>query len=766
MAYMSNNSYLALEVISGTNLSVPSERTSAGLYVTVTTPSGRWNTAIKTVMDDHSVPWNETIIILALPLMLPTWLMPIVPRFFKAVHFEIRASFEYECLGRGELLGIVDTTLEELLSHAGEQFQMCIPAVGNAQCPSIILRARRIKAPYLVARAVPAGGALQSSHSHSVIGRTTDAAHKAYTLYRKSGHPNHLHSAIQGFQVVLDQCPDGHPHRAAALSNLAHAILYGFTKELRTDIDHAISLFRSALVLRPREHPDHILSILNLCQALHHRHLHRKGGADLREAAEHYRSLLPLCVEGSHLQLCAIEQCNALHMNPSDTSIALRRTVLEHCSPRHQHRARSLSRLAEDLHARFIQSGNIDHIHEAVHLSREALAVCPADGQRSFFLNVLFYYTFEWLRHRGYSRDIGKCITQNQNIIPHLNQTACGKDNAPISNQHNSLGRPPAEEQVNQEPTGSVSDLLPDLTNILPLPGRSSYPVTYGGFGDIWQCDLVQPSGIVRVAAKTIRFSGLDGDAVMSRKAEKLRRELKVWSRLRHERILPLLGVAYDFGPHTAMICPWVDGGALTDFLTSRQGQETLTCQDKFSLLNDIALGLQYLHSKSIVHGDLTGSNVLVYSDGRACLADFGLSTIPLELEGSSYLPSPIRGNVRWAAAELFERPEDSENNEDSEDGEDSEESKAVVSLSTECDIYSFGSITLQVLTYKRPYYNLPSDMVVSKQVIQGIKPVPPTESRMTPMQWEFIQRCWLPRANRPSMGEIAEFVAHHRGPA
>jgi hypothetical protein len=256
-----------------------------------------------------------------------------------------------------------------------------------------------------------------------VIGRTTDAAHKAYTLYRKSGHPNHLHSAIQGFQVVLDQCPDGHPHRAAALSNLAHAILYGFTKELRTDIDHAISLFRSALVLRPREHPDHILSILNLCQALHHRHLHRKSGADLREAAEHYRSLLPLCVEGSHLQLCAIEQCNALHMDPSDTSIALRRTVLEHCSPRHQHRARSLSRLAEDLHARFIQSGNIDHIHEAVDLSREALAVCPADGQRSFFLNVLFYYTFEWLRHRGYSRDIGKCITQNQNIIPYLNQT-------------------------------------------------------------------------------------------------------------------------------------------------------------------------------------------------------------------------------------------------------------------------------------------------------------------------------------------------------
>jgi hypothetical protein len=73
----------------------------------------------------------------------------------------------------------------------------------------------------------------------------------------------------------------------------------------------------------------------------------------------------------------------------------------------------------------------------------------------------------------------------------------CGEDNAPISNQPDSLGMAPAEEQVNRESTGSVSDLLPDLTN--ELQGRSSYVVASGGFGDIWQCVLVQPSRIVRV---------------------------------------------------------------------------------------------------------------------------------------------------------------------------------------------------------------------------------------------------------------------------
>lgn len=54
------------------------------------------------------------------------------------------------------------------------------------------------------------------------------------------------------------------------------------------------------------------------------------------------------------------------------------------------------------------------------------------------------------------------------------------------------------------------------------------------------------------------------------------------------------------------------------------------------------------------------------------------------EFTGTSYLTSSIRGNVRWAAAELYDIPES--------DGDDSQ-----VSLSVECDIYSFGSIILQV---------------------------------------------------------------------
>ncbi|OJA14597.1 hypothetical protein AZE42_09855, partial [Rhizopogon vesiculosus] len=41
---------------------------------------------------------------------------------------------------------------------------------------------------------------------------------------------NNLDIALEYFQAVLDECPAGHPHHVTALSDISHAILYGFTK--------------------------------------------------------------------------------------------------------------------------------------------------------------------------------------------------------------------------------------------------------------------------------------------------------------------------------------------------------------------------------------------------------------------------------------------------------------------------------------------------------------------------------------------------------
>jgi len=75
-------------------------------------------------------------------------------------------------------------------------------------------------------------------------------------------------------------------------------------------------------------------------------------------------------------------------------------------------------------------------------------------------------------------------------------------------------------------------------------------------------------------------------------------------------------------------------------------------------------------------------SNVLIDGDGKALLADFGLSNVVAETY-RLYVTSSIGGSVRWAAPEHFRLSRDHH----------------VSTVTTHSDIYSYGSVILQVRT-------------------------------------------------------------------
>ncbi|KAG1755426.1 kinase-like domain-containing protein, partial [Suillus lakei] len=139
----------------------------------------------------------------------------------------------------------------------------------------------------------------------------------------------------------------------------------------------------------------------------------------------------------------------------------------------------------------------------------------------------------------------------------------------------------------------------------------------------------------------------------------RIRREIKIWMKLKHQNIVPFIGVTAGFGPPEtiSLVSPWIPNGTLTNFLETYGGR--LSLMSKLWLLHDIAAGLNYLHSFPLIHGDLTGSNVLINAEGMACLGDFGLSTVMGGLEGgSSIAPSSHRpGAIRWTAPELLGDP-------------------------------------------------------------------------------------------------------------
>lgn len=65
----------------------------------------------------------------------------------------------------------------------------------------------------------------------------------------------------------------------------------------------------------------------------------------------------------------------------------------------------------------------------------------------------------------------------------------------------------------------------------------------------------------------------------------------------------------------------------------------------------ETADALTYLHSRSVVHGDIKAPNVLVSDNVHALLCDFGLSKFD---DGTTTTGLKGAGSLRWQAPELL----------------------------------------------------------------------------------------------------------------
>ncbi|KAJ7802196.1 kinase-like domain-containing protein [Mycena olivaceomarginata] len=184
-------------------------------------------------------------------------------------------------------------------------------------------------------------------------------------------------------------------------------------------------------------------------------------------------------------------------------------------------------------------------------------------------------------------------------------------------------------------------DRLPSSLFISGVTGREEYPTFGGGYGDIYRAlHNSKP-----VALKRMRYFLRGAD--LRRINLKFCREALVWKDLHHPYILPFLGIDRDSFPSAlCMVSPWMEHGTVMDYLKNH-GHENV---DK--LLYEVAQGLQYLHSRNIVHGDLRGGNILVDEDWNACLADFGLSMFT---DVTSTMTTNRGGSPYWMAPELID---------------------------------------------------------------------------------------------------------------
>ncbi|CAH8853573.1 unnamed protein product [Trichobilharzia szidati] len=166
------------------------------------------------------------------------------------------------------------------------------------------------------------------------------------------------------------------------------------------------------------------------------------------------------------------------------------------------------------------------------------------------------------------------------------------------------------------------------------LLGRGTYGLVYMGkkFGS---CKLV--------AIKCMMKSRLGKQA-----QDNLVSEISILKTLEHPHIVCMLDFTWD-ASYVYIIMEFCGGGDLGRFLKQKRKLDELLVQH---FLQQLALALQYLKSKNIIHMDLKPQNILLtsFNNPTLKLADFGFAKC---IEGTAHM-NEVRGTLLYMAPEIY----------------------------------------------------------------------------------------------------------------
>jgi eukaryotic-like serine/threonine-protein kinase len=152
-------------------------------------------------------------------------------------------------------------------------------------------------------------------------------------------------------------------------------------------------------------------------------------------------------------------------------------------------------------------------------------------------------------------------------------------------------------------------------------------------------------------------------------------REARVVGQLSHPNIITL----HDMGIEEATQTPYlvmelVDGVALDRILE----KGTLPLPRACAWIAHAAEALDVAHKRGVIHGDVKPANILITTDGRSKLTDFGMARVAKrEARDSALLGTP----AYWCPEQIMGRPQDARS-----------------------DIFSLGVVLYEVVTGTRPF--------------------------------------------------------------
>ena len=251
-----------------------------------------------------------------------------------------------------------------------------------------------------------------------------------------------------------------------------------------------------------------------------------------------------------------------------------------------------------------------------------------------------------------------------------------------------------------------------------PLPARLAERYVLeerladGGSAEVW---LARDPVLDRSVAIKVLHRHLLSDPTMRARLEQ---EARAAAGLSHPGIVTVHDVDVD-DTAAAVVLEYVDGETLADRLL-RAGP--LPPAEAARIAAEVADALAHAHERGVIHRDVKPANVLIESDGRARLVDFGIARVMEDAENRLTTTGTVAGTLRYLAPEQLR-------------GE---------TAGPAADVYGVGVVLAEMLTGHPPYEaNSPLELAEAQRLPP--EPIAGVPSALA----EIVQRCLDPDPER-----------------
>jgi serine/threonine protein kinase len=226
------------------------------------------------------------------------------------------------------------------------------------------------------------------------------------------------------------------------------------------------------------------------------------------------------------------------------------------------------------------------------------------------------------------------------------------------------------------------------------------------------------PSGKLAAVKVLSHLAGLDAPSL-----ERFKREFTVIRALQHRHLVRAVAFGEEKGLRY-IVLEYVPGQSLEQRLKQHG---PLSLEDAALVFVQVADGLRYLHTRSILHRDIKPSNIFLTNENTAKLGDFGLLKQLNESSQTTHTNQSL-GTVEYGAPEQFE------------------DAKRV---DRRCDIFSLAATLYKALAGKFPFGNAGQMQTLQRKLTCQFVPLKVLIPSLNPVIDHLVSRCLDPDPRR-----------------